>query len=313
MEQSIICIKSAINYDPNNPSYHSVLANYYREHDGKYEEAQSEINKAISYRKKQIEEFQENLSNNTMIPKYRIRDYALAEYYMWFGVIEHELGHYEKAIKCKEKALDYGYNNFEIQASICVSKFMLGEKYYERCISQLKWIIQEIGYSGENINQYENAGFPEYLYWAKSYLGLIMIKFATTKMIKADEINEYIKHGLGDLNSAVEEQQQRSYRNLLRRGQAYLVMVINKLYSSTEERNKYLDSGLKDLKESIELNSEYPDTWYALYIYYLIIGNKEEALRCWNPTGSDDKRDRHNYTTANHKPEPFGKGLIKQL
>ena len=116
-----------------------------------------------------------------------------------------------------------------------------------------------------------------------------------------------IDRGIELLDEAIEHQ--HNYRNLLRRGQAYIVLVQGNAFTSKKQKAHYLDQGFQDLKESLELNPNYPDTWYAMHIYYKLIGKEEEAERCWNPYGEDDRIDRHNYTETNHKPEPFGKEL----
>lgn len=305
IECAIKSIKSAIDRDESNPSYHSVLANILRESGGNYVEARSEMCKAIDLRKKQIEaSHQVHQPSMVTLNKPRVKDYALAEYYMWLGVIEHESSKYEEAIKCKEKAIDYGYNKNEMQVSIIVSRFMSGERYYARCIDQMELILNELEKTDDGVGGLEKTGYPEYLYWAKSYLGQIKIK-------KALSCNPFdttmITCGIRLLDEAIEHQ--HNYRNLLRRGQAYIVLVQGNAFTSKEEKDKYLNQGFQDLQKSLKLNPNYPDTWYAMYIYYKFIGDETAALRCWNPKGEDDRIDRHNYTKTNHKPEPFGKDL----
>lgn len=299
-------IKSAIERDERNPSYHSVLANILRESGGNYAKARYEIIRAIDLRKEQIQTNHGHRTSLMSLNKPRVRDYALAEYYMWLGVIEHESSMYKEAIKYKEKALDYGYDKNEMQVSIIVSRFMLGERYYERCITQMELVLNEVEYSNNDVGSLENTGYPEYLYWAKSYLGQIKIKYALSCNAR-DKI--MINRGMDLLNEAIEHQ--HNYRNLLRRGQAYLVLVMGDDLLTEDQKEHYLDRGFQDLEGSLALNPNYPDTWYALYIYYKLIGNNNEAERCWNPYGKDDKIDRHNYTAVNHKPEPFGKELYR--
>ena len=290
IEQSIKYIQEALSLDKENPAYYSFLANIQREID-KNEQALENIKKAIEFRSKQVQI--PSSSNGSII----IKDYSLAEYYMWRGVIEHEMGNFEEAIASKQRAIDYGYDRNEMEASKMVSEFMTRPP--DHCAKEMSFLISSMeNLYNENSGKFKDTGSPECLYWAKSYLGLMILK---SFLLKGENSGYNIKQAKEYLDEAINKQP--GYRNYLRRAQFYIILL-ERVKLSEEVWKKYLDLGREDLRTSCDYNPEYPDTMYAYYRYYSAIKDSENAKIYF------EKAKALNYNERTHKPEPFGEKFL---
>ena len=290
IEQSIKYIQEALSLDKENPAYYSFLANIQREID-KNEQALENIKKAIEFRSKQVQI--PSSSNGSII----IKDYSLAEYYMWRGVIEHEMGNFEEAIASKQRAIDYGYDRNEMEASKMVSEFMTRPP--DHCAKEMSFLISSMeNLYNENSGKFKDTGSPECLYWAKSYLGLMILK---SFLLKGENSGYNIKQAKEYLDEAINKQP--GYRNYLRRAQFYIILL-ERVKLSEEVWKKYLDLGREDLRTSCDYNPEYPDTMYAYYRYYSVLRDSENAKLYL------EKAKALNYNEHTHKPEPFGEKFL---
>ena len=294
IEQSIKYIQKALNLDKENPAYYSFLANIQREID-KNEQALENIKKAIEFRSKQVQI--PSSSNGSII----IKDYSLAEYYMWRGVIEHEMGNFEEAIASKQRAIDYGYDRNEMEASKMVSEFMTRPP--DHCAKEMSFLISSMeNLYNENSGKFKDTGSPECLYWAKSYLGLMILK---SFLLKGENSGYNIKQAKEYLDEAINKQP--GYRNYLRRAQFYIILLESKsehIRLSEKDREDYIKKGRIDLNTSCDYNPEYPDTMYAYYRYYSAIKDSENAKIYF------EKAKALNYNERTHKPEPFGEKFL---
>lgn len=293
-------LKSAIDIEPRNPGYLAWLADTYRE-EGRYEESLEESQKAIQIIKS--EAIEEGSKRE-----------LLSEIYMWQGVIYHEMGNYEKAIKVKKKAKKMGYDPDDMDASLATTLFMCG-KYEEARKSMSKALCNAavIDYSKmgngsadfllDEARMFTRSlipGLPKNFYWVLSYLGQILLK---EKIIEVKGGKTY--NNMNSIMDKVEyylsfpNEDNMDYRMYLRKAQAYI------LYAWEMNQKPVLqNAGVKKvLDKAYELNPMYPDTEYTYYRYYMAIGDTKTA------ENHIQEAIKKGYTEKTHKKELWGQQM----